>query len=173
MKENGKLDIVDPSKNISESYLLKSDSHIESAKILLRSGKLEESVSMSYYAMYHCLLALLFRYGIKSENHAVSIILLKELFKENNLAELISFGKSERFDKQYYTDFEITKMDAEDMVRKAEEFMLGSLPIGEHGTYHDEDRKVCFLSNVQTANSTLRNTEIYNFIEKVMKNRSH
>jgi len=124
MAKKGKLELVEPSGNISLSYLTKSESHLESAKILLNSGKLEESVSMSYYAMYHCLVALLFKCGIKSENHAVSIILLKELLKENELAKIISFGKEERVDKQYYTDFKIAKSDAEDMIKKTEEFAI-------------------------------------------------
>lgn len=123
MKEKEKLGLVEPSEDISNSYINKSDSYLESAKILLKSEKLEESVSIAYYAMYHCLLALLFKYGIKSENHAVSIILLKELFKEKELADIISFGKSERVDKQYYIDFEITKDDAVDMIKKAEKFI--------------------------------------------------
>ena len=124
LKNEGKLEIVEPSEEITKSYIQKSESHFESAKILLASEKLEESVSMTYYGMYHILLALLFRGGIKSENHAASILLLKELFNENNLAKEISFAKKERIDKQYYTDFELTKQDCGDMVRKVENFII-------------------------------------------------
>jgi len=124
MKEKEKLEIIDPSEDITISYLNKSDSHLESAKILLKSKKFEETVSMAYYSMYHCLLALLFKYGIKSENHAVSIILLNELFHEKELAEIISFGKSERIDKQYYTDFKISEKDALEMIKKTEDFTI-------------------------------------------------
>lgn len=124
LRKEGKLEIVEPSKEVAESYLKKSDSHFESAKILLESKKLEESVSIAYYAMYYCLLALLFKCGIKSENHAASILLLKELFNESELAKKISFGKKERIDKQYYTDFKLTKLDCEDMIKKAEGFIV-------------------------------------------------
>ena len=124
LNEEGKLQIVEPSSEISESYLIKSDSHLESAKILLNSKKLEECVSMSYYGMYHGLLALLFKCGIKSENHSASILLLKEVFNEDNLAKEISFGKKERIDKQYYTDFKLTKQDCEDMIKKSENFII-------------------------------------------------
>lgn len=79
---------------------------------------------MAYYGMYHSLLALLFKCGIKCENHAASILLLKEVFNENNLVKEISFAKKERIDKQYYTDFELTKQDCEDMVKKAENFII-------------------------------------------------
>ena len=74
--------------------------------------------------MYHCLLALLFMCGIKCENHAASIILLKELFNAPSLSDEISFAKKERVDKQYYVDFEITRKDAEDLVKKAESFII-------------------------------------------------
>ncbi len=124
LKEEGKLEIVEPSEEIAESYLRKSESHFESAKILLKENKLEESVSIAYYGMYHVLLALLFRCGIKSENHAASILLLKELFNESNLAGIISFGKKERIDKQYYTDFKLTKLDCDDMIKKTEDFIV-------------------------------------------------
>lgn len=126
LKNEGKLEIVEPSEEITGSYLQKSESHFEAAKILLEKEKLEESVSMAYYGMYHSLLALLFKCGIKCENHAASILLLKELFNENNLAEEISFGKKERIDKQYYTDFELTKLDCDDMMKKAENFIIES-----------------------------------------------
>lgn len=126
LKKEEKLNIIEPSEEVAESYLRKSESHLEAAKILLGTEKLEESVSMSYYAMYHVLLALLFKCGIKSENHVASILLLKELFNESDLAKEISFGKKERIDKQYYTDFKLTKLDCEDMMKKAENFIIGS-----------------------------------------------
>ncbi len=79
---------------------------------------------MSYYGMYHLLLALLFKCGIKCENHNASILILKKVFGEEGLAEEIRFGKRERIDKQYYVDFELTKMDCEDMIKKAEHFTV-------------------------------------------------
>ena len=124
LKDEGKLTIVESSQEIAEDYLRKSNSHLESAKILINSEKLEESVSMAYYGMYHSLIALLFKCGIKSENHSASILLLKELFNQDNLATEISFGKKERIDKQYYTDFKITKMDCEDMIKRSEKFII-------------------------------------------------
>ena len=124
LRKEGKLEVVEPSEEVKLSYLEKSDSHFESAKILLKAEKLEESVSIAYYAMYHCLLALLFKCGIKSENHAASILLLKELFNEIDLANEISFGKKERIDKQYYADFKLTTLDCEEMIKKAESFIV-------------------------------------------------
>lgn len=124
LKKEKKLEIAEPSDEISESYIKKSESYFESAGILLASGKLEESISISYYSMYYTLLSLLFKCGIKCENHAASILMLRLLFNENNLADEIFFGKKERVDKQYYTDFKIIKPDCEDMIKRAENFNL-------------------------------------------------
>ena len=80
IKEQRKLELVDSSEEMKMSYMIKSESNLISAKILLGNERLEESVSLTYYSMYHLLNALLFKVGIKSENHTASIILLKLLF---------------------------------------------------------------------------------------------
>ncbi len=120
MNREGKLELVDPSEEMKESYILKSESNIGSSKILLINDKLEESVGLAYYSMYHLLTALLFKTGIKSENHSASIILLKEVFGQDNRD--IFEAKTERLDKQYYVDFFITKKDVEDTIKKADIF---------------------------------------------------
>ncbi len=120
LKKQGKLDVVESSEEIKESYLEKSESNLISAKILLKNERLEESVSLVYYSMYNLLLALLFKTGIKSENHTASIILFKEIFEKDN--SFILFAKKERVDKQYYVDFKITKKEVEDLINKTELF---------------------------------------------------
>jgi len=120
LQEEGKLQLVPPSEEIMSSYLKKSDSHLVSAKLLLKNDRLEESVSLAYYSMYYMLLSLFFRVGIKCENHSAAIILLKELFKIDN--SLISYAKKERIDKQYYVDFKITKEEVEELIEAAEIF---------------------------------------------------
>jgi len=120
LKRGGKLKIVEPSEEIKKSYIEKSESNFISTKILLNNSRLEEAVSLAYYSMYHILIALLSRVGIKSKNHFASIILLKKIFNIDNSE--ISFAKKERVDKQYYVDFHIVKEDVEDLIKKAEKF---------------------------------------------------
>jgi uncharacterized protein (UPF0332 family) len=116
-----KLLIVEPSCDICNSYRQKSENSLKAAKLLLGQNLLEEATSMSYYAMFHKTIALLRNVGIKCENHAGAIILLKEIFDISN--EDISYAKEERVDKQYYTDFVITKKDAQDLIKKAEQYI--------------------------------------------------
>ena len=83
---------------------------------------------MSYYTMYNSLTALLFKVGIKCENHSGSILILKKVFDRIDLFKIISFAKEERIDKQYYVvskqNFALTKESAQDMVAKAENFIV-------------------------------------------------
>lgn len=118
--KEGKLQLVEPSVEIKESYFEKSESNLISSKILLKNDRLEESVALTYYSMYNLILALLFAVGIKCENHSSGIILLKELFEIDN--SLIKKAKKERIDKQYYTNFSITKKEVEQGIVSAENF---------------------------------------------------
>jgi len=120
LHEEGKLQLVEPSEELRTAYLKKSESHLASAKLLLNNDRLEEAVSMAYYSMYYVLLALLFRVGIKCENHSAAIILLKEIFHVDNSE--ISSAKRERIDKQYYVDFIIAKEEVEKLIEAAERF---------------------------------------------------
>ena len=119
IKEN-KLKLVESSEEIKDSYLEKSQSNLDSAKILLENNKIEESVSLTYYSMYNIATSLFFKTGIKCENHSALIILLKEIFEIDNSS--ISYAKKERIDKQYYADFEITKEEVNEAIKSAEDF---------------------------------------------------
>jgi len=129
LKKEGKLELVEPSEDICDSYSEKSANCLKSARLLLQNNLYENSIGMSYYAMYNLLVALLFKMGIKCENHGGSILLLKLLFQEEELYTLISDAKKERIDKQYYVTTgkdEITKEIAGELLSDAEAFVLES-----------------------------------------------
>src|SRR3989344_3507926 len=127
LKKEEKLELVEPSEDIRSSYSDKSANCLKSAKLLLQNNLYENSIGTSYYAMYNQLLALLFRVGIKCENHNSSILLLKLLFNQTELSSLISDAKKERIDKQYYVTAdkdEITAEIAGELFFHAEGFTL-------------------------------------------------
>ncbi len=78
--------------------------------------------------MYNSLIALLFKVGIKSETHSGSIIIFDNLFNNKELAEVVSWAKKERIDKQYYVDpkqvTKATKESCDEMIKKAEDFLV-------------------------------------------------
>ncbi len=116
----GKIQIVEPSAQVQEAYRKKSESYLISAKILLENARLEETVSMAYYSMYYMVLALLFKTGIKCENHSGAMILLESLYGLDN--SRITAAKRDRIDKQYYVDFAITAEEVRDSMEEAEAF---------------------------------------------------
>ena len=120
----GRLELVDPSEEISESFMKKAEDCLKSAEVLLPENLYENSISMSYYAMYNSLTVLLRKVGIKCENHTAAIVLLKLLFKEKNLWVVIKESKEERIDTQYYIKIESTKETAKDLSAKAENFVV-------------------------------------------------
>lgn len=124
LKEEGKLELTDPSEAMSKSYLKKADDCLRSARILLQNDLYENSVSMSYYTMYNSLTALLFRVGVKCENHSGSIVVFRRLFRRLDLYSAISFAKKERIDKQYYVDLSLTKKSAQDLLKETEDFLV-------------------------------------------------
>ena len=116
-----KIKIVEPSKEISNSYNEKSRNSLKAARILLEQELLAEATSMAYYAMYHKAISLFYLAGIKCENHTATILLLKDLFNINN--KEISIAKKERIDKQYYTTFAINKSQVLESIKIAERFI--------------------------------------------------
>lgn len=128
IKKEGKLEIIEPSEEIKESYLQKSENCLISSKILFQNNLYENSIAEAYYCMYNCLTALFYKTGIKSENHTASIILLKELFNFEELYNFMIFAKKERIDKQYYPEkYHQPKLDkaaCSEMINLAEKFSL-------------------------------------------------
>ena len=122
--KEGKLKKVESSLDVSNSYSKKSNSSHLAGKLLLKNKFYEESLSNFYYSMYNSLLSLLFRVGVKSENHSFSIFLLNSLFDRYDLYKDILFAKKERIDKQYYVDFIFEKEDVEDLMKISEKFNL-------------------------------------------------
>lgn len=125
--KEGKLDLVEPSNEISNSYIQKAENCFKSAKLLLSNNLLENSVINSYYAMYNSLLSLLFKIGIKSENHSGSIMLLEEIFNLESLYKIIEKAKEERIDKQYYVETKgaiLEKESAKETLENAEDFLM-------------------------------------------------
>ncbi|MCC7574670.1 HEPN domain-containing protein [Candidatus Woesearchaeota archaeon] len=120
LKKEEKIKITEPSQEICFAYLEKSEKSLISAKTLTKIENYDDAVALTYYSMYYCSLALLYKIGIKSENHTATIILLKEFFKIDN--KKLQEAKKERVDKQYYTDFKATKEDVKKGIIIAEEF---------------------------------------------------
>lgn len=128
LNKEGKLKLVESSEIIKTSYLEKAENSLKSSKILLKNNLYENSISMSYYVMYNSLIALLYKIGIKCENHTGSILLLELLLEQKDLAGIILSAKEERIDKQYYVtykdEFQLNEKSTKEMMEDAEKFLI-------------------------------------------------
>ena len=102
LREEDKLELIDPSEPIVESYEKKSRDCLSSAKLLFKGDLFENSIGEAYYSMYNAVQSLLFRCGIKCENHSAAAVLLRILFRLDKIYAAFSKAKGERIDKQYY-----------------------------------------------------------------------
>jgi len=128
LRKTRKLELVEPSDEMKSSYLLKAENCLKSSKILYQNQLYENSTSEAYYCIYNSLLSLLFKIGIKSENHSASIILFEKLFDNKELTKIAFWAKEERIDKQYYVEtrqvIKLIKESCNEMIIKAEDFLL-------------------------------------------------
>ena len=124
LKRKRIIELVESSEEMRLSYSVKAENCLKSAKILFQSQLYENSTSEAYYCMYNSLLSLLFKIGIKSENHSASIILFDKLFGNKELGKIISWAKGERIDKQYYVEtqqiIKVTNESCNEMILKSE-----------------------------------------------------
>ncbi|MEK6823627.1 MAG: HEPN domain-containing protein [Nanoarchaeota archaeon] len=95
LKKKEFLKIVDPSDEISKSYLIKSDKCIQVAKLAYEAGIYENAVSEAYYSIYNTITSLFYKCGIKCENHSGAVILMKELFCLDQLHTIFSEFKKD------------------------------------------------------------------------------
>jgi len=128
LKSKRIIELVESSEEMKLSYLTKAENCLKSAKILFQNQLYENSTSEAYYCMYNSLLSLLFKIGIKSENHSGSVILFDKLFGKKELVKIIFWAKGERIDKQYYVETQqivkVTKESCNEMILKAEDFLV-------------------------------------------------
>src|SRR3989344_8831246 len=128
LKEEGKLELIDPTEPMSESYEKKSGDCLLGAKLLFNENLFENSIGEAYYSMYNIIQSLFLKCGVKCESHGAAVVLLKNLFQLNELQKTFLKAKEERIDKQYYvTTMQInpvTKESAQTLINTAEKFIL-------------------------------------------------
>jgi len=102
---------------------------IESAEILFKYRKYDDTVSRAYYAVFHCAQALLISIGIKAESHSgVRHLFGLHFIKNKKFAK--KFGrylrvlKDERENGDYGIFTLINKKDAKEAIKQAKEFLF-------------------------------------------------
>jgi len=120
---------------LSKEHVEKARHNLKAMDYNIKGGFSDWAVSQSYYAMYHALLAVLFRLGYESRNHECTINAVEYLIGEGTLhldREVIAFirtteqltkkdAKSLREEFQYGTETSVEKELLDDLVKTAKE----------------------------------------------------
>jgi uncharacterized protein (UPF0332 family) len=117
LQKETRMKIIQPNQKLSIQHIEKAKHNLLAMNYNIKGGFSDWAVSQSYYAMYHALLAILFKKGYESKNHECTINAIEFLInkKEINLSlEDIAFIR---------TTEQMTKKDAKSL---REEFQYGT-----------------------------------------------
>ena len=115
-KEN-RMKKIKPNDQLSDEHINKAKHNLRAADYNIKGGFSDWSVSQSYYAMYHSLLAVLFKIGYESKNHECTI---------NAVEYLIDDGKIDLDLKDIAFIRTTEQMTSKDAKSLREEFQYGT-----------------------------------------------
>jgi uncharacterized protein (UPF0332 family) len=125
LKQKNGLEIVEPNKNMSESYLKMAE---ESVDVLQNIGKSKIwTATTAYYIFYYSLYSLMLRIGVKCEIHACSLEFMRQklrLFYDEKDIGMINKAFSARINLQYYTDRPVNPVVIEQSKRYSINFFI-------------------------------------------------
>ncbi len=133
----GLLRKIQPNQKKAEQHIQKAKHNLRAADYNIRGGFSDWAVSQAYYAMYHGLLAILYKNGLESINHECTISAIENLIDTGKLQldkGIIAFirtaeqmktrdAKSLREEFQYGTKTEANKIILDELLRKAKELV--------------------------------------------------
>lgn len=73
LSKEDRLKKIKPDEALSRKHIEKARHNLRAADFNINGGFDDWAVSQAYYAMYHALLAALFKHGFESKNHACTI----------------------------------------------------------------------------------------------------
>ena len=121
------IKLISSNENLCEAYLKKANISLK-AMNLSRDAKIYDwAVDAAYYARYHAVYALLQKFGIKSEIHDCSLMLIRFLFSEKlseDMLKVIETAKKQRIDLVYYTDRILPEEEIKKNIETAPSFVL-------------------------------------------------
>jgi len=126
---------VKPSKEKADKHITKADHNLKAMLYLIKGNFPDWAINASFYARYHCLLALLAKYGYESRNQECTFTVIEYLIKNKKLGlELKEIRKIASFEDG---------LEKEDLIKLREDFQYGL------GTVY-EDEKIKPLVNDTT-----------------------
>lgn len=85
LKKETRMKKIEPNSKLSKEHIDKAKHNLKAAKYNEEGNFEDWSISQTYYAMYHALLAILFKAGYESKNHECTIGTAELLIAKHNL----------------------------------------------------------------------------------------
>ena len=136
--ESGKrMKKIHPNDKLSKEHIEKAKHNLRAADYNIKGNFDDWAVSQSYYAMYHALLAILFKKGFESKNHECTINTIEFLIETKQIKfskEDLYFirtteqmttkdAKSLREEFQYGTKTDVNKVLLSELLQKSKEIV--------------------------------------------------
>lgn len=115
---------VKPDMEKAKKHITKADHNLKAMLYLIKGNFPDWAISASFYARYHCLLALLAKFGYDSRNQECTFAAAEHLINEKKIGIDVKLLRK-------IASFE-DDLEKEDMVKLREEFQYGLGTVYEH-----------------------------------------
>ncbi|MEK6896789.1 MAG: hypothetical protein AABX12_05020 [Nanoarchaeota archaeon] len=125
---------IEANQKLALEHINKARHYLKALQLLRKQGFSDIAVSMGFYSLYHCFLAIGTRFGYESKNQTYTIALIESLQEEGRISlkpEIIEYMKYEeeqndrdnsvielREDYTYGVDLEVRNKDQLDRIEK-------------------------------------------------------
>lgn len=119
------LSKIAPSKDLIDKELNESRYDLKRAEESFNKGDYKWGIVKSYYAMFHCVRALMFKHGYKDRKHAGVVIFLEEFEKQGIIDSSIINDYKAALSAREGADYRYTynEITAKNIMQIAKEFI--------------------------------------------------
>jgi uncharacterized protein (UPF0332 family) len=100
----------EPDLHLAEKHIAKAEHNLSAAFYFERGGYSDWSMSAFFYCLYHCLLAILRKFGYESRNQECTLALIELLKEEGKININKKFIDTLKITKAKETDYNVIKM---------------------------------------------------------------
>jgi len=118
-KEHRGLKEVYPDEKKADKHIEKANHNLKAMIYLIGGNFPDWAVNASFYAMYHCLLAILSKHGYESRNQECTFAAVESLIKNEKIELDLDWLKK-------IGSFDESELEGEEIIKLREEFQYGA-----------------------------------------------
>ena len=79
------IKVIKPNQNMADKHIIKAKHNTKVMLYLIKGNMLDWAINASFYTMYHCLLAILYKHGYESRNQECTFAAVETLINERKI----------------------------------------------------------------------------------------